>query len=222
MSRLYVFALTSGVMPAFEETGHAVEFVRAGPVHAAVERRGSAWSSTEASLRRQHAIVARLTGAIESVLPARFGMLLEAGELEAAVARRESAILEALALVRGRRQMTARLRSRTPQGEAAGQVPQSGTDYLEARRSAAALPPALRDICVAVRHLVHAEVFADAKAAIPATVYHLIDRRDDERYRVAVDGARRGGEPGQGDAWGGDVLVTGPWPPFAFAPDVWS
>lgn len=239
MSRLYVFALTSGVMPAFEDAGRVVEFVRAGAVHAAIERRDSAPSATEASLRQQHAIVARIAGEVESVLPARFGMLLEAGELEAAVARREPAIVEALALVRGRRQMTVRLRHgalagrATPDGAAAqpaplshgepGRVPQSGTDYLEARRAAAALPAALREVCLAVRHLVEAEVHGPARGAIPPAVYHLIDRRDDARYRAAVDRVRPGGGGGGQSAGGGsEILVTGPWPPFAFTPDVWS
>lgn len=217
MSGLYVFALTSDTVGSCPGAGPRLEFVAlGGGVYAAVERLDAPPAATEEALRRQHDVVAALAACVEGLLPARFGAFADASSLEAVVSRSRDAVLDAFALVRGRRQMTLRLRGPEPSSEAA-EAPASvrtGTEYLEARRRESPVPLPLLAAREAVRPFVRAERTAAGKGPVAGTLYHLVDREDADAYREAI--ARLPAGPG------GLLTVSGPWAPFAFAPDLWS
>ena len=219
MNGLYVFALTGEACAPFESAGHAVRFVRSGDVYAAVERAVRAPPVSEPALRRQHEVIAALGARVDAVLPARFGTFLAAPELEAIVGRRRDVIKEALQLVQGRRQMTIRLlgselaaEDGQPRG-AAGE--QSGTAYIEARRQRSARPQTLAAVADAVREMVVAERFEAGRGRTIAMLYHLIQADGVEAYRDLL-------APLQARREQGTLTVTGPWAPFAFAPDLWT
>ena len=104
-------------------------------------------------------------------------------------------------------QMTARVR-----GLADGRGPStaaSGRQYLEARRRASRpdLPSAVDAFLVTVRPLVVQERREPAAAGLLATIYHLVHRDDLPAYERKVKTMAPE-----------NVIVSGPWPPFAFAP----
>jgi hypothetical protein len=216
---LYVFALTREACPPFQSAGHAVEFVRAGDVYAAVERAVRPPSVSEPALRRQHDVIAALTARVDAVLPARFGAFVDGPELEAIVTRRRDVITEALQLVRGRKQMTSRLLGSESGAETGGPgtavAAESGTAYMESRRQRHARPAPLSAVAEAVRDLVAAERFEVGRGRTIATLYHLIDARDVKAYRDALVTVQVRTEDGT-------LTLTGPWAPFAFAPDLWT
>ncbi len=138
-----MFALAAGKAGTFSAAGHRIEFVKADAVYAAVERLDERPAVSEAALRAQHDIVARIAAKVDAILPARFGSLVDVEELERVVALRREAIRDALDLVRGRVQMTVRLfdaEAAVPLAHAATAA-RSGTEYLQARRE---WPPGAR------------------------------------------------------------------------------
>src|SRR6185369_5863128 len=147
MSAVYVFALTGHTTAPFTVRGHRVEFLDVADMHAAIESRSERLAMSESSLRDQHDIVVRLFDQIEDVFPARFGAMIEERELRDIMTARRSVIQDALALVRGRVQMTVRFRDAAESipGREPPVVsdPQTGTGYLEARRKASRTMPAL-------------------------------------------------------------------------------
>jgi gas vesicle protein GvpL/GvpF len=209
MSHVYVVALTSHHSPPFSVDGRRIEFINVQGVFAAIERRSVAPSVSEAELRSQHDVVMAIFNQTEDVLPVRFGAWIDRQELAAVMLRQRSAIVDALRLVRGRVQMT--IRFLAPRQEPSAPQPSSdrpgrGTEYLQARRDAeqwlpaegAALRSALRDLVVAER-------------VIPgSSLYHLISRDAVTAYTAVT-------QPFESAT----VIVSGPWPPFAFAPEPW-
>jgi predicted component of type VI protein secretion system len=222
MSTLYVFALVAGKAGSFSAAGHRIEFVKADAVYAAVERLDERPAVSEAALRTQHDIVVRIAAKVDAVLPARFGSLVDLEELERVVELRREAIRDALDLVRGRAQMTVRLFDAEAQDAAvnplahAATVATSGTHYLQARRQAAvrALPQAVAAITAAVKDIVAAERSEAGQGRVAATVYHLVDCAAVEKYRRRLAGISSGPD-------GQTLTVSGPWPPFAFGPELW-
>lgn len=214
MQAVYVFALTDHAIPSFAVAGHRVEFVDLAGLHAAVERRSDLPAVSESSLRTQHDIVTRLSDRIDAVVPARFGALIDERELREMLAARRQVIQEALTLVRGRVQMTVRFnqaRESMPDRSPSSAAPMSGTAYLEARRSAARTMPALAGVVGrAIADLAIAERSEAGSETSAPVLYHLIGRDSVGRYTDAVSGLT---SPA--------LSVSGPWPPFAFAPDVW-
>jgi gas vesicle protein GvpL/GvpF len=214
MSTLYVFALAGHGAAPFAAHGHRIEFIDFGGVHAAVERAAGRPAVSEGALRAQHDIVMQICTSVDDVLPARFGAYVEQGELTQLLAMRREVIQRALDLVRGRVQMTVRIRE--PHGTNDPQAPTvaaaSGTAYLEARRAAAAGPlsPTAATAAAAVRHLAVSERLDKGTARTPMAIYHLIDKQKVEDYTAALSLLRSSA-----------ITVTGPWPPFAFAPDLW-
>jgi hypothetical protein len=213
---LYVFALAGRKARSFSAAGHRIEFVDAAGVYAAVERLEARPDVSEAALRTQHDIVAQVATRVDAILPARFGSFVDAAELERVVALRRDVIAEALALVRGRVQMTVRLfdpegrPDPPPRGNAA-----TGTAYLEGRRAAAAgraLPQA-EAIAAAVKDIVAAARTEPGHGRVAGTIYHLVDRADVGKYKRALSTLEASS--------GGGMTVTGPWPPFGFVPDLW-
>ena len=49
---------------------------------------------------------------------------------------------------------------------------------------------------------------------VGTSIFHLIDSADVREYRAAINGVRL--------PEGERVSVTGPFPPFAFAPELWT
>ena len=72
------------------------------------------------------------------------------------------------------------------------------------------MPPGAASMTAAVRHLVAAERSENGQGRSVASIYHLIERRHLDQYRAALSGVPSS-----------IITVSGPWPPFAFAPDLW-
>ena len=215
MQAVYVFALTSHTVPSFAVGRHRIEFLDVDGVHAAIERRAERPTVSESSLRTQHEIVTRLFDGIAAVIPARFGAFIEEGELHEILAMRRSVIMDTLSLVHGRVQMTLRFRgvsaSNPARERAARRTAMTGTAYLEARLSAArTMPSEARVVRQAVTPLAIAERSDAGTDRAPSTLYHLIDRGKVTAYSDRISSLQLPA-----------VTVTGPWPAFAFAPDLW-
>ena len=142
------------------------------------------------------------------MLPVRFGTIVEsAAELRTLLAPQAAALAEALALVRGRRQMTVRVRG--------GRAPlsrESGAAYIAGLVKAARLPEAdvLRRAVAAF--VVEERVDTAARAGFAGAVHHLVDAHDVDAYRAAVAGVQRT-SPRR-------FVASGPMIPFAFTPGV--
>jgi hypothetical protein len=218
---IYIFALAGGKAAAFNAAGHRIEFVKADTVYAAVERLEQRPAVSEAALRSQHEIVARIAAKVDAILPARFGSFVDLEELERIVALRREAIRGALDLVRGRTQMTVRVFDAeahdavTPLAHVATTAT-TGTAYLQARRQASArlLPPAVAAVAAAVKDIVAAERSEAGQGRVAATVYHLVEHASVDKYRKRIAGIPSGPDRQM-------LSVSGPWPPFAFVPDLW-
>jgi len=216
MSALYVFALTSQPAAPLRHAKRRIEFVEVAGVHAAVERVGRRPAVSEAALRAQHEIVMQIAGRVDAILPVRFGALMDSRELETLVSMRLVPIRKTLDLVAGRVQMTVRVF-----GAEAGEtqppptLPHSGSGaaYLEQRRRETSPVPTGEAAAIsrAVRELVADERAQRGPGRVRWTLYHLIDRDAVPQYEGAL-------APFESAA----VVVSGPWPPFAFVPDLWS
>jgi hypothetical protein len=221
MSTVYVFGLVDAKAGGFTEAGHRIEFVPAGAVYAAVERLGERPAVSEETLRAQHRIVERIAAKVDAVLPARFGSLVDLGELDRVVALRRGGIRDALELVRGRTQMTVRLLDAVVRAPVAppphrGAVTESGTAYLQARRQAGVrvLSPAVAAVTGAVRDIVAAERAEAGEGRVAATLYHLVGHAGVEKYRKRLAALQAGLDQQT-------LSISGPWPPFAFVPELW-
>ena len=187
------------------------------------------------ALRRYDRTLHALASSLPALLPARFGTCFDdAGELEFVLQSRAEPLQRALAHVRGRAQMTVRVvglaEARTPVpgtagpvGEAARTVSRpggrdasasraggSGSRYLRARAEAAARErqvPGFAPVRRTVERWIRDERVE--KRGSMATVYHLVPRATADAYRGRVERAAA--------AAGLQVIVTGPWPPYAFA-----
>ena len=216
MSALYVFALTDRPAPPMRHAKRRIEFVEVAGVHAAVERMESRPAVSEEALRVQHEIVLEIADVVNAILPVRFGALVDRAELEAVVSMRLGPITKTLELVAGRVQMTARIFGATDaesQPNSSEPRPASGAAYLEQRRRAAAAPLSGdgEAISRAVRHLVADERAHVGEGRIRSTLYHLIDRSAVADYEHAT-----------APFASSSLVISGPWPPFAFVPDLWS
>lgn len=184
--------------------------------YAAVERRADVPPLEFGPLQAHERTVARLADSVPAILPVRFGTLLEADELTEALEGREEELAQAFALVRHRMQFTWRAtRRRVPRGTTARtgrRTARSGTEYL--RRAARAAQPAPSPAFRSVKPLgalAVQERFAPATERLPAALYHLVDRSRMKAYQAAAD-AIRPSAPG--------LTLSGPFPPYAFAPEL--
>jgi Gas vesicle synthesis protein GvpL/GvpF len=219
---VYVYALSEARAPALHVMGRTVRFERIGDLYAAIERRSAPPPLSEDELRTQHAIVAAISSASDAVLPARFGAFVAREELARIVALRRDRIHEALGLVRGRSQMNVRILGAHRRAPAArvgrsGESRRPGTRYLLERRAASKgrIPSALvRALHTAVDRIVLDERVEAGEGFVAARVYHLIARGTEGRYRQALDQFIRARVRNR-------IAATGPWPPFAFVPEIW-
>lgn len=208
---LYVLAFTDVTVRSSRSGVRPFVDVHVDGIHVICQRRNAVPRISDRALREQHRDVLEVASHARAVLPARFGALLDRDEIVAMVRKRDAAIRAALDEVRDRVQMTTRVLGTAPV-QPPVQV-SSGREYLERRRLMAAppLPAPVHALLDAVRPLVVRERQEPGVAAgLLATFYHLIAAGDVARYRSAT---RRMRSP--------EVVSTGPWPPFAFTPQLW-
>jgi hypothetical protein len=212
MSAVYVYAFTDRWIAPLRLGTTRLRAVPLDGLFAIASRRAASPALSEDALRRQHEAVERIAEVADAVLPARFGSLLDLEDLQRIAARRGDALRAGLARVRGRRQMTVRVLG--AERATVHEPPASGTDYLRARlRLDPAAAGAIDAIRRAVRPFVLEERVERGTGATLATAYHLVAVDDLDAYRAAAAAAAR---PIAGLA----VRVSGPWPPFAFTPEL--
>ncbi|MFL5309341.1 MAG: GvpL/GvpF family gas vesicle protein [Myxococcales bacterium] len=199
--RLNVYALSAE--PPEREVrgalGEPVRALRAGSFFALAGEVDGAPELSEDAVRAHDAAVRRLALVCPALLPVRLGSVVDELDFSA----RESELLEALELVRGREQMTLRV-----YGEPQPADRESGTAYLESLRRSHSIP-ALDPLRSALGPLVHAERTEPHDGPLIASVYHLIDRGTAAEYLRAVAGV----------ALAVRVAPSGPWPAWSFAPE---
>lgn len=173
-------------------------------------RRQAVPMPTDETLRRQHRDVLQIARGARAVLPVRFGALIAKAELVDRVRSHHDVLREALAEVRDRTQMTVRILGTAPPRVPARQS--SGRQYLEDRRRALVpeLPAEARAVVDAVRPFAVRERQEPGAAGLLATIYHLVPVADTAAYA-----SRAAALPSS------TVIVSGPWPPFAFTPQLW-
>lgn len=206
-----MLAFTDSDLGAWTSARRRLQTVTLGTVYAICERRAAVPELSDDELRAQHQAVIEISRRSRATLPVRFGALIDERELVEWTRDHEAELRRGLNEVRDRVQMTIRVLGRPA---AASQRPvaiTSGRAYLEARRRALEpeLPPAVRDVLDKLRPLVARERVEAGQGGLLATVYHLISKRNLPAYRRAVEGAPA------------ETIVSGPWPPFAFAPPLW-
>jgi hypothetical protein len=208
---LYVLALTDvPVMPWQEDDGRRIESTAIDSVYVVGEHRATAPAISEAELHRQHSIVQRIADAVPAVIPARFGSLLEEAELAAILQHRRELVKTTLDHVRGAVQMTLRIAgvSAAPPDRVAA----SGREYLQRRRDelTPSTPPHAEPTVRKLRGLILDERRTAGERGT-LNVYHLIRREDVKEYRDSVTAAPTSG-----------IALSGPFAPFAFAPDLFA
>jgi len=210
---LYVLALTDTPLSAWTVGAHRLESLQHDGVHVVFERRAASPAVTDTELREQHALVLAIAARTRAILPARFGSLIEKRQLTALLRRHEADVRAALEQVRDRVQMTVRVTGSAAPSPSAPVVSGalSGRDYLERARlkSSPPLPRQAQRVLSAVQPYVVSERREPGAGRLLGTIYHLVDDSQLADYRKAV-GKR---VPG--------VIVSGPWPPFAFSPQLW-
>ena len=180
------------------------------------------------NLRRYANVIESIAARVPSVLPARFATAVADREELALILRaRGFALRQRLRTVRGRSQMTIRLlgsdpddgsyRGQTPVMSRTGVRPQygatQGTQYLQRRMAMAAAGravPAFEPIRAAIQRHIKDERIDKREGVI--TINHLVPRAAAARYRDAVERAADDNKM--------RLIVSGPWPPYAFA-DTW-
>jgi hypothetical protein len=88
-----------------------------------------------------------------------------------------------------------------------------GAEYLRrAARAASPAPPASwRALRSKLAPLFAAERYQPASPTMPESLYHLVDRPSSVRYATVAAGVRHSTPA---------LTMSGPWPPFAFAPEL--
>ncbi len=166
------------------------------------------------ALRGHDAVVRQLAVGAEALLPARFGALFEsAADLKTAVGPFVPALAEGLERVRGTEQMTVRVFAEAAT-RALEPAPATGTDYLLGLRRrnldrTARLAPLRR----ALAPLSRGECLEPGQAPLVASLHHLVARGGAPAFAAALEAVRA-------DLPGLRVAVSGPWAPYAFAPEL--
>lgn len=221
---LSVYAVTAPAPARLRATGISGETLRVvtfARLSAVVGEMRAAPSPTPAMLRRYAESMQQLFDETSALLPARFGTgVTDLAELEFILRSRRAALRSALRHVRSRAQMTLRVivpTATTPAGAApalSGPVSPSrratGTAYLRGRVADAARAREIAGfdpVRAATARWVRDER-VEQHAGI-ATAYHLVPRSAVAAYRAAVE--RAAAERGL------RIVISGPWPPYAFA-----
>ncbi len=215
--RLCVYALAAPGrvrLTAAGVEGEPIRRIRVGAVDVLIGTVQRAPSPTLTALKRYDHLMTSLWRRRITLLPVRFGTVVgDRSELEDLVREAEPDIARRLSAVRNRAQMTLRLpgagqpgsRSHSRgRGRTHGRL--SGSQYLE-QRAAQSRSPEAEPLRAAVGRWVRTER-VERRGGI-VTVYHLIPRGAAERYRAAAARA--------GAAAGVPVMISGPYPPYAFS-----
>ena len=193
--------------------GRRLNCIAIGGIDAIVERSSTPGRNLE-DIELQHRIVSRLAARATALLPARFGSVVTEGALRALVTERHDEVEGALRLVRNCEQMTLRVFGPAEHEGAADPPSGSGTAYLARRREHAhQRPPELEIIRRELGALARAERAEAGDRGVRLVVYHLVARRQVSRYRRRASVLQPLLAPYA-------VTVTGPWPVFAFAPEL--
>lgn len=211
----YVYALAAQGLPAaLRSRGHSLHVLTIAGVDVIAERRPARPHPTADVLREQHRIVARLAERVDAILPARFGTWVDEAALRRVISEQGRTIARALTVVRGRRQMTVRVFGAPDAVEPARQRPASGTAFLQIRRARArAVPPEVVTIRKVLGALAADERLDPGGPGLRLTVFHLVPATLVGAYREKASALVAALAPH-------DVRISGPWPPFAFAPDL--
>jgi Gas vesicle synthesis protein GvpL/GvpF len=211
---VYVYALSSPGLPRrLSVLGRRLQCIAIGGIDAIVERSGTPGRNLE-DIQLQHRIVSRLAARASSLLPARFGSVVNDGALRSLVTDRHNEIEDALRLVRNCEQMTLRVFGPAEREDATDPPSGSGTAYLARRRQRARQqPPEVEIIRRELGALARAERAEAGERGVRLVVYHLVARRLISRYRRRASVLQTLLTPYA-------VTVTGPWPVFAFAPEL--
>ena len=211
MTRLYVYAFTAEPLKAFTAHGRRLHTLDIAGVHVVADRELPDQEPSEEALRRQHAIVEALAARTGALLPARFGSSVDAAHLRQMLEAGGESVRTALENVRGRQQMTVRLPGAPASPVQAPAAGTSGAAYLERKRAALVQPDptVLADVRSAVGGFVRGERMLPGRASQRPVVFHLVDRDRVGEYRARIVSAA-----------GSVVTVSGPWPPFAFTPEI--
>ena len=214
---LYVFALMDAAPAGAGGRGlhAALTFRQVAGVFAAVERRADVPPIELGSLTSHQRIVERLAGRVPAILPVRFGTLLTPDELQETLEERDDELADALDYVRGRTQMTWRLRraAANPHARSTRAPVLSGTEYLQrAKRASSSAPsPAFRSIRERLGPLAVGERHQQLTSSLPESLYHLIDKARSDEYAQAARDVRASART---------LTVSGPWAPYVFVPDL--
>jgi hypothetical protein len=212
--QLYVYALSAPGFPRrLAVRGRTLRALSIGKVDVIVGRPPSPDRTVEA-VQRQHRIVGELAARTSSLLPARFGSAIDEDALRSLIFERQDELREALTRVRHCQQMTIRVFGAIEHDAVPLAPPMSGADYLARRRERALHePPDVAVIRRALAGVVKAERVEPGERGIRVTVYHLVAARRLAEYRRRASAL-------QSLPTASAVTVTGPWPPFAFAPEL--
>jgi hypothetical protein len=197
------------VVAAGTRVPRGLRLVPAGRIAAVVEP-GRARAVNRRNVLAYDHMVRELADRVAAILPARFNTVVaDEGEIAAALAARRPHLLAALRHVRGRVQVTVRIpagRAAAPdKARRAGVVRPTGTEYLRSRRI-----PEIDPVRAAVRKIVRDERVERHTSL--ASIHHLVPAASVDAYWRAVVGAA--------DAAGLRLVITGPFPPYAFA-EIW-
>ena len=211
---VYAIIASRGAPASLRVAGERFSIVREGVLAAVVSDDARQRAPSPMNLRRYDRLVRELAERFPALIPARFGTLMAEDELAFILSSRRAVLAAALKRVRNRVQMTIRVvpdgaRQNSPTTDEPP-VPTTGRDYLIARSRAAASAravPGFDPVRAAVSRWVRDER-VEHQAGV-SSVYHLIPRASVVVYRAAL----------QRSAMAANVkaIVTGPWPPYAFA-----
>jgi hypothetical protein len=222
VSPLYLYALLAeppaGTLPAGLR-GEPLRLVACDGIVAVVGDMEAAPAVEAASLRSHDAAVRGLAAVSDALLPARFGSLTQdERQLCEAVRAQGPGVREALLAVRGCDQMTLRFSREDGADDVPAAEPDEngpGTRYLTQRRAVAGDPaalPEIRPVLDALAPFVRGERRQrHERPPLLASVYHLVPRDGLDAYRAALAAATAKARV--------RVASSGPWPPYAFAPD---
>ena len=214
--RAIVYALASPRLPRrLRLAGHELDVVHINGIDVVLERDVDAPVISEEVLREHHSIVVELARRADALLPVRFGSVMDTEDLRTRISDAADPLRRALEHVRGRAQMTVRIFGVPLPVMAEARPPATGTEYLRQRRDRArATPPEAACVVRHVASFVIDERIEAGDGPLRATIFHLIALGDVDRYRAAAEASRTEATPLQ-------VTITGPWPAFAFAPELW-
>ena len=198
----------------FRLGGQRFDLLRSGTLAAVIRAAPRSMPPSPARLRRYDRVVRALARSYPAILPVRYGTCLSVDELRLILTSRRSALSDALAHVRGRLQMTVRVVHNRPVSEPAPARERtramSGREYLRERARQAArerVVPGFEAARRLIARWVRDERVEHSNGV--STIYHLIPRASADVYRGTVERAAAAADV--------RVVVTGPWPPYAFS-----